>query len=95
MRHVKIDKSQLESKGISLRCGLIQFQAKVKRSDKTLLAFIEKQIQFVIKQNQINPYKEHPHLIATRHAYKSLGKDPSRYRPLPMSPGTYLIKKII
>lgn len=81
MRTVKIDKSQLESKGISLRCGRLQFRTEVKQSDTTLLAFIEKQIQHVNEQNQIHPYKDHPHLMATRYAYKSLGKDPSRYRP--------------
>ena len=78
---VIIDKSQLENLGLNIRLGILTFSAKVQPRSTELDHHISMGLKKIKESDALSPYKEHPHLMATRNAYKFLKKDPSRYRP--------------
>lgn len=78
MINIKIDK-RLKDK-CNVQIASIEAKVKIRRSDDKLIQIIKEkcsQIQENIKQEDILKLKN---IDSSRRAYKSLGKDPSRYR---------------
>ena len=62
-------------------CAAIQCNVKIEDSPAALLAEIEAQCQQMQAQLKAEDIHANPAILATRDAYKALGKEPSRYRP--------------
>ncbi|MEZ4962902.1 MAG: phenylalanine--tRNA ligase beta subunit-related protein [Saprospiraceae bacterium] len=63
------------------RLGCLLMAVKVAPSSPELLQFIQKELTHVQEKLVLENIHDLPPLHAAREAYKSFGKDPSRYRP--------------
>lgn len=61
--------------------GVLLIKIKVAPASEPLLKVIEKGVAEKSRQLSLEEIANIPPLLATRQAYKALGKDPSRYRP--------------
>ncbi|SCA57165.1 B3/4 domain protein [Candidatus Terasakiella magnetica] len=66
---------------IRLRLGLIQADVFIEDSKPEFIAKLDDVVERRIAEFNAQPASSDPQIMATRKAYKALGKDPARYRP--------------
>jgi DNA/RNA-binding domain of Phe-tRNA-synthetase-like protein len=67
--------------GVNVTLGCIQCRVRVSESDDALARALDGEIARQEDRLAETPINQIPTVLATRKAYKALGKDPSRYRP--------------
>ena len=67
--------------GVNVTLGCIQCRVRVNESDDALARALDGEIACQEDRLAETPINQIPTVLATRKAYKALGKDPSRYRP--------------
>jgi DNA/RNA-binding domain of Phe-tRNA-synthetase-like protein len=77
--HLTIDDA-LKAKCPKTTLGSVSAQVQAPPSPPALLAELEKCQQAILRLPETRAALESPQILATRAAYKALGKDPARYR---------------
>ena len=80
MKETKIA-HELSNKIPSIRLGCIQCSVSIKESDSKISTLSDTIIEAVKSELTIETISQKPTIQATKEAYRTLGKDPSRYRP--------------